>query len=148
MIQVNTRQGDLSVAIVEDERELICIYEKILARMGLPVSFVADNGPAAIARFVERRDRPRIVLMDNRLPGLSGIDVTREMLKVEPRTRVIFLSADVGARGDALKAGAFAFISKPASIQDIICVIEKAMGPTSSAGAPPDRTTAGLSGGW
>ena len=148
MIQVNTRQGELSVAIVEDERELICIYEKILARMGLPVSFVADNGLAAVARFAERRDRPLIVLMDNRLPGMNGIDAMREMLKVEPRTRVIFLSADVGARGDAMKAGAFAFISKPASIRDIVCVVEKAMGPTSSAGAPPDRTTADIFGGW
>ncbi len=148
MIQVNTRQGELSVAIVEDEPELVGIYIKVLARMGLPVSFVADNGLAAVARFAERRDRPLIVLMDNRLPGVSGVEATREILKVEPRTRVIFLSADVGARGDAMKAGAFAFVSKPASIRVIVCVIEKAMGPSSTAGAPPDRTSASLTGGW
>jgi DNA-binding NtrC family response regulator len=114
-------------AIVEDEQDLILLYRQIFACMGLPVCFAADNGIDAFAQFNECAIKPRVVLMDNRLPGMSGIEVTKEMLRIEPATRVIFLSADTGAQEDAMNAGAFHFLLKPAGISEIINTVWKAL---------------------
>lgn len=117
----------LCTAIVEDEQDLVWIYQRIFSRIGVPVSFVAVDGVDALAMFKESAPKPQVVLMDNRLPGMSGIDVTKEMIKAEPDTLVIFLSGDTGVRDEAMNAGAFLFLEKPAGIQDIMIAIESAL---------------------
>ncbi len=114
-------------AIVEDEHDLISLYRQIFTGMGMQVCFAADNGIDALAQFNECAIKPRVVLMDNRLPGMSGIEVTKEMLRIEPATRVIFLSADVSAQEEAMNAGAFHFLLKPAGIGEITGVVRKAL---------------------
>jgi two-component system chemotaxis response regulator CheY len=64
--------------------------------------------------------------MDNRLQSMHGVEATRKILNIEPKTRVIFLSADITAENDAMNAGAFMFLKKPASIHDIIKAIKSA----------------------
>ncbi len=110
----------MCTAIVEDETALIQIYEKAFARNGIPVCFVAEDGLEAIEKFNRCHVKPCVVLMDNRLPRMNGIDAAKAMLKTEPGTRVIFLSGDADARDEALKAGAFLFLKKPTSLRDIM----------------------------
>lgn len=117
----------ISIAIVDDEEDLVDIYLKMFARRKYLVSFVANNGYEAIRKFTGASPRPRIVLMDHRLPGLSGVEVTREMLKIDPRARIIFLSADYDIKNDALRAGAVGFVKKPASIREILNAIDAAL---------------------
>jgi two-component system chemotaxis response regulator CheY len=64
--------------------------------------------------------------MDNRLQSMHGIETTKEILKIEPKTKIIFLSADIKAEDDAMDAGAFTFLKKPASIYEIIKAIKSA----------------------
>lgn len=130
-------QKELHVAIVEDERDLARMYEMILAKMGVTVSFVACSGLEAIAKFKECEPKPRVVLMDNRLPSMSGVEVTKVILAIKPDTRIIFLSADTGAREEAFKAGAALFVSKPARVSDIIESIGSAGRMASAAGSLP-----------
>jgi two-component system chemotaxis response regulator CheY len=130
-------------AIVEDEKDLIWIYKQIFTRIGVPVSFVAIDGFEAVATFRECASKPQVVLMDNRLPGLSGVDVTKEMIKAEPDTRVIFLSGDTGMREEAIKAGAFLFLEKPVGLKDIFEAIESAIAYLPVAKISTDRGTHG-----
>ena len=129
----NASGTELRVGIVEDEKDLARIYEMIMAKMGVPVSFVAYNGADAVARFRDSDPKPQVILMDNRLPSMSGVEATRSILVIRPETRIIFLSADVAARDEALEAGAAAFISKPARMSDIIGAVESARNSTSAA---------------
>lgn len=121
-------------AIVEDERDLARMYEMILAKMGIAISFVAHSGRDAIVRFEECTPKPQIVLMDNRLPSMSGVEATKAILEMKPDTRIIFLTADTGAREEAIKAGAALFICKPARISEIMGAIESARDRTLLAG--------------
>lgn len=114
------------VAIVEDEKDLVAMYEKILKSRGFTVCFVAYDGHEAVNKFAECDPKPSVVIMDNRLPSMHGVKATREILKMEPKTRVIFLSADIKVENDAMDAGAFRFLKKPASIYDIIQAIKSA----------------------
>ncbi|OPY30461.1 MAG: acetoacetate metabolism regulatory protein AtoC [Methanocella sp. PtaU1.Bin125] len=123
-------------AIVEDEEDLIWIYRRIFARIGVPVSFVAADGTDALTVFREAAPKPQVVLMDYRLPGLSGLDLTKEMIKSEPGTRVIFLSGDGSVKDEAFKAGAYRFLEKPAGLKDIITAIESALVVTAGTEMP------------
>jgi Response regulator containing CheY-like receiver, AAA-type ATPase, and DNA-binding domains len=123
----------MCAAIVEDETALIKIYERAFERKGIQVCFVALDGMEAVEKFGRCQVKPCVVLMDNRLPRMSGIEATKEMLKLNPGTRIIFLSADADARGEAMKAGAFLFLKKPTSLSDITGSIKAAMSEQTAA---------------
>lgn len=112
------------IAVVEDERALVDVLLKLFAKRGIRVCFVAYDGGEAILKFLRSTPKPHIVLMDYRMPTVNGIEATVEILKIDPETRIIFLSADIDVKADALKAGAMIFLKKPASIKDI----DKAIG--------------------
>lgn len=133
MEELSDHGCQMCAAIVEDETALIQIYEKAFARRGIQICFVAEDGREAVEKFNRCHVKPCVVLMDNRLPQMNGIEATKEMLKLEPGTRVIFLSGDADAKDEALKAGAFLFLKKPASLRDIIGSIQNAMGKPTAA---------------
>ncbi len=118
----------VGIAIVEDEKALIRIYEKVFARNGIVICFIAYDGMEAVKKYLECTPRPHAVIMDYRLPIMNGIEAMSEILKIDPEARVIFLSADVGVEREAMQAGAFVFLRKPASIKDIVDAVNRAIG--------------------
>ncbi|TET12108.1 MAG: response regulator [Candidatus Thorarchaeota archaeon] len=68
--------------------------------------------------------KPHIILMDHRMPLMSGTKVTRELLKIESSACIIFVSADDSAREDAMKEGAKRFLTKPVRSKTLISEIE------------------------
>jgi two-component system chemotaxis response regulator CheY len=117
----------VGIAIVEDERDLVDVYKRVFARKKIIVCFVAFDGREALRKFIECTPKPHVILMDHRLPGMSGIEVTEEIMKIDPEARVVFLSADVGVESEAYKAGAVAFLKKPASLKEIVGTVEAAI---------------------
>lgn len=118
----------VGIAIVEDEKTLVRLYERAFAKHGITICFVAYDGLEAVKKYVECTPKPHVVIMDYRLPIMNGIEATREILKFDPDIRVIFLSADIGVKEDAMNAGAFIFLKKPASLNVIINSVKQAMG--------------------
>lgn len=118
----------LGIAIVEDEKDLVKIFEKAFSKKGIFICFVAYDGLEAVRKFMECTSKPRVVLMDNRLHVMNGIEATKEILMMAPDTRVVFLSADSGAEDEAIGAGAFLFLKKPTSLKDIVGTVENALG--------------------
>jgi two-component system chemotaxis response regulator CheY len=120
---------------VEDEKDLVKVYQRAFSRKGIEICFVAYDGLEAIKKYIECTPRPHSILMDYRLPIMNGIDTTKEILKFDPDARIVFLSADIAVKDEAMKAGAFAFLKKPASLKDIIDMVQRATG-TIPAQAP------------
>ena len=83
-------------------------------------------------RIVEK-EKVDLVLMDFRLPGMDGVDGTREVLARSPETKVVMVSGfdDFSHRSAATKAGAKAFVSKRAIGRELIPAIAS----LSSAGS-------------
>lgn len=113
----------VSIAIIEDEDELVKVYDRLFKSRGYKVCFTASDGIEGVRMFAECRPRPSIVLMDYRLPTINGADAARQILQIEPRTRIIFISADAGAEYGAKAAGAYLFLKKPVSIYEILKAI-------------------------
>ncbi len=95
-----------------------------------------------------RRERPSLILLDIRLPGMDGIEVLERVKKVRPEIPVIVVSA-VGTHKtviDALKLGAVDFIAKPLDVVQVRDAVrrallqaecEKSLGPNNSPQALP-----------
>ncbi len=79
----------------------------------------ASNGREALELVAEHR--PQIVLMDVKMPGISGVSATRRILESHPRTKVVFLTAYdyFEYAQEAVRLGAADFIVKPASDERI-----------------------------
>ena len=118
----------VGIAIVEDEKELVNVYERLFNKRGIIVCFVAYDGIEAVKKFIECAPKPHVVLMDYRLPVMNGIEATKEILKIDPEAKIVFLSADINVKDTAMAAGAFTFLKKPASINEITKAVENAIG--------------------
>ncbi len=70
--------------------------------------------------FRKANPKPLILVIDYRMPGMNGIELMKEILLIAPGTKIIFISADDCVRLDTLKAGASAFLNKPAGIKEIM----------------------------
>ncbi len=83
----------------------------------------AENGYIALSRIGELK--PDIVLMDISLPGLSGIEVTRQVRGISPATRVLMLTVheDEGMLRESIRAGAHGYILKQAADEELIQAI-------------------------
>jgi DNA-binding NtrC family response regulator len=109
----------MSVAIVDDERDLVGTYELLFKRRHIKMAFVAYDGHSAIEKFKNIGEKPGIVIIDYRLPDMDGLDVMKEVLAIQPGTKIVFISGDDSIRQEALNAGATVFMKKPADIKMI-----------------------------
>ena len=101
------------------------------AHADLQVVGEADSGEVALA--LVKQLRSDVVLMDIRLPGMNGIEVTRQLLQNHPDVRVLMVSAydeDEYVRG-ALEAGAVGYLSKTAPGKELVQAVRSVASGTS-----------------
>jgi DNA-binding NarL/FixJ family response regulator len=91
----------------------------LAAQPELEIVGEAADGPAAIE--VIRATRPDVAVLDMRLPGRSGIEVTHEVTSEQPETRVLILSAydDEDYVAAAVQAGALGYVLKTATEREL-----------------------------
>ena len=109
-----------SVAIVDDDPQLVRTYELLFKHRQVPVSFIAYDSYSALIEFNNASPRPGVVIIDYRMPYKNGLDLMIEILKIEPDTKIIFISADDSIGQSVLDAGADVFLKKPTSIKEIM----------------------------
>jgi DNA-binding NarL/FixJ family response regulator len=95
----------------------------LLEEQGVDIVGEADNGMKAIAAI--RETAPEVVVMDLNMPGISGVEATRQIAMIAPLTRVLVLTisdqdADVM---DAILAGACGYLLKDSSIDELMAGI-------------------------
>ena len=120
-------KNNTSVAIVDDEVGVVRTYELLFNRRNIPLSFTALDGPEAIEKFKKANPRPGVLIIDYRLPSMSGLDLMRDVLAIEPGTKVIFVSGDDSIQQESLDAGAAMFLKKPANIKIITDTVTRLM---------------------
>jgi two-component system chemotaxis response regulator CheY len=115
----------VSVLIVDDDVFLHKVLERILSIGGHDVVGHAYDGAEAVEMFNELNPKPDIILMDHRMPVLNGASATREIMHSDPKTRILFISADETVMSEAIQAGAVGFLTKPIRSNDLFTSIEK-----------------------
>jgi len=115
-----------SILIVDDDDQLRQSFQKLLAEEGYEVQ-TAATGEAGLEAV--RQKVPDLVIMDIRMPGMSGLEAFRAMREVEPKLPVIIMTAfgTTDTAIEATKMGAFDYVLKPFEIPDILRQIEQAL---------------------
>jgi len=114
-----------TVFVVDDDHAVRESLRRLLTSVGITVEVF----PTAQAFLAGRRaDAPGCLVLDVRLPGLSGLDLQRELATTNATLPIIFLTGhgDIPMSVRAMKAGAIEFLTKPFREQDLLDAIRQA----------------------
>ena len=112
--------------LVADDHALLRQALRVLleAQDGLEVVGEATNGRDAVE--AAERLQPDVILMDMVMPGLNGIDATRQIIKRSPATRILILTAYLEDERllQALRAGAAGYVVKNSDMEELLLAIQ------------------------
>ncbi|SFL56091.1 two-component system, NtrC family, response regulator [Desulfomicrobium norvegicum] len=114
-----------TVLVIDDEPAHRLMVRVVLGDAGFKV-LEADNGSSGLATL---RARPvDVVLLDMRMPGMSGLDVLQKMHEEGMTTPVIMLTAfgNVSSAVESMKIGAWDYLTKPTDNDELLAVVKKA----------------------
>ncbi len=114
----------MDILIIDDEESVCRGLSGLLRQEGFSCSYETDP-----RKGVAAAPGASVVLLDLRLPGVHGLDLLEEVLRTVPRTPIVMVTAHGTVRDavEAMKRGAFDFILKPPTREDIVAAVEKAL---------------------
>ena len=114
------------VLIVDDERNIRRTFAMVLTSEGYTVD-VAESGEEGLAAC--QANRPDVVVLDVRLPGMDGIEALRRLRESDTELPVIMISGHgtIATAVEATRHGAFDFIEKPLSKERLLVAIRNAL---------------------
>ena len=115
-----------SILIVDDDHEMRDLLKDILEDHGYPV-VVAREGREALDHL--ENDEYLVVLTDLRMKGIDGAELLRELVQHHPACNTIMMTAfgTVESAVDAMKRGAFDYLTKPIKTDELLVTVEKAL---------------------
>jgi len=113
----------LKILVIDDEQLIRWSFEKKLQSHGYMV-MTAENGEDGIRLFEEHC--PDIVFVDNKLPGIQGLEVISRIKSIYEETNIVFMTAfgSIDTAVKAMKLGAAEYINKPFSFKEIHAIID------------------------
>ncbi len=115
-----------TVFIVDDDKDVRESLQELLESVGLHSK---SFGTAQEFLLNPRSDGPSCLILDVRLPGISGLDLQHELKRGKVRIPIIFLTAhaDVPMSVRAMKSGAVEFLTKPFRHQDLLDAVQRSL---------------------
>ncbi|MFH1155114.1 MAG: sigma-54 dependent transcriptional regulator [Pseudomonadota bacterium] len=112
------------ILIVDDDQTQREMLQGFLAKQGFPTR-TASCGSEALAIF--RQEPVELVLLDNRMPGMSGGEILEEMKALDPRVHAIMITAygDIDTVVKVMKLGAVEFFEKPVNLSTLLARIQE-----------------------
>jgi len=112
------------VLVIDDEKVMLSSCQKILEKTGYRVE-TYDNGQEGIARF--RQSPPPLLIVDLKMPDIDGLQVIERVLEIDPQAVIVVITgyATVGAAVEAMKAGAYDFLPKPFTPDELRLIVNR-----------------------
>jgi FixJ family two-component response regulator len=119
-------QADAMVFVIDDDKSMREALHSLIRSVGLGV---VTFGSADEFLQSERPDVPACLILDVRMPGLSGLDLQRDLSEGNIHIPIIFITGhgDIPMSVRAMKAGAVEFLTKPFRDQDLLDAIQQAL---------------------
>jgi len=114
------------VFVVDDDPSVRCAIERLIGTVGLPVQLFGSAQEFLASKLP---NVPSCLVLDVRLPGISGLALQRQLVEANVQIPIIFITAhgDVPMTVRAMKAGAVEFLPKPFHDQDLLDAIHLAL---------------------
>ncbi len=117
-----------TIFLVDDDSDILVLYRIMIERNNeYTVLDVATNGQEAIEKYKKFNKKPDLIVMDHRMPVKNGVETAIEILELDGNARILFVSADVSVREEALEIGTIGFLEKPSSMNVLLDGIERAL---------------------
>ena len=115
----------IRVLIVDDEDRFRESLSKQLEMRGFE-AFDASNGEDAIK--IVRHDNPQVVILDQKMPGMDGIQTLKELKRIRPEVQIIMHTGHGSIESARLtgKHDVFSYLEKPSSIEEIVDTVTRA----------------------
>ncbi|MEJ2678862.1 MAG: response regulator [Gemmatimonadota bacterium] len=123
--------GSPRVLIVDDEAELVSALTERLGLRGFQAEGVTD-GPAALARLAAQgeaaAERPDVVVVDVKMPGMGGFELVRAIRSSYPDVRIVLITGHSSVREaeEGMGLGVFDYLVKPVPIDELVRVLREA----------------------
>jgi FixJ family two-component response regulator len=143
--QSESGPGKPTVVVIDDDASMRRVLVKLLNSVGLQVE---DFESATAFLDSSSQDAASCLILDIRLPGLSGLDLQAELAREDIRIPIIFITghADVPMSVKAMKAGAKDFLTKPFRDQDLLDAVNAALDDDRKRRAQEEKSSSVLSG--
>jgi DNA-binding NtrC family response regulator len=118
-----------SILIVDDDPMNAKLMEKLIQKMGMRSEWV-EGGRAALTRLKDKTKDPiHVILLDLMMPDMDGMATMRGILRDNPHIPIIFLTShnDVETATQAIRAGAYDYMTKPFDAQKLMVTIKNAL---------------------
>jgi FixJ family two-component response regulator len=117
---------DAIVFVIDDDESMREALKSLIRSVGLKVETFAS---AQEFLQSERPETPACLILDVRMPGLSGLDLQRELTEANINIPIVFITGhgDIPMSVRAMKAGAVEFLTKPFRDQDLLDAIQQAL---------------------
>jgi DNA-binding NarL/FixJ family response regulator len=121
-------EDDATRVLVVDDHEMFSEALALLLSRQDDVRLVGSARDAEEALRLVDDDEPDVVLMDLDLPGVDGIEATRQIRQAVPKAKVVVLSGvvDTETIADALAAGACGYVPKTRAVDELLDVVRRA----------------------
>jgi DNA-binding NtrC family response regulator len=116
---------DKKILVVEDEGQIGLALDMILSDRKFQVDYVSSL--LAASEYLEK-NKPSVVILDNKLPDGFGVDFISYIKKKYPRIKIIMISGFPTVRDVAMHNGAHVFLEKPFSMDEVNVAIDKVLG--------------------
>ena len=115
------------VWVIDDDRSIRWVFEKALAREGIPYKTFAGVQDALDAL---KQGAPQVLVSDIRMPGGSGLELLQNIKERHPALPVIIMTAysDLESAVSAFQGGAFEYLPKPFDVDQAVGLIRRAIG--------------------
>jgi DNA-binding response OmpR family regulator len=135
LIELLQGEGMETVLVVEDSRAMQKALQRLFEADALQVS-IAGDGVTGLETF--RQQPPNAVVLDLKLPGLSGKELCREFKTISAQVPIVVLSAnaDVDDKVLLLELGADDYVTKPFSPKELLARVRRAMRRSARNAAP------------
>jgi DNA-binding NtrC family response regulator len=116
---------EIAILLVDDDDTFREVLSEELASMGYRVH-AAENGEEA--QGIVANENVNVVLLDIKMPGMSGIEAIKVIKDLSPETEIIMLTAHATVDNaiNSMKQGAYDFVTKPCNLQELESVIHRA----------------------
>lgn len=114
------------ILIIDDEKNYLLVLEALLEEEGYTVTALSD--PAMALAYLDESEVD-VVITDMKMPGMSGQDVLEHVRRNHPHIPVMIMTAfgTIDRAVEAMKSGAFDYITKPFANDDILLSVRKAL---------------------
>jgi FixJ family two-component response regulator len=118
------------ICLVDDDPSMLRALDRLLSSVGLQAQLFGE--PLVFLSYVICNS-VALAVIDIWMPGMSGLQVQKELQAVSPKTRVIIMTGndDDSIRNAAIRAGAIAYFDKPFDDEAFLAAVHQAMGSES-----------------